>query len=148
MPPCRAPIDTMSLTHSSGEVTGSKRWTLHEIVSSVGPYRFSTVELTADAPQRDTSCRSSGSPQNRLHRRVGIDPGSRPRRRRTSDTTLGEENQTVIPWRDRNSSMDRNAVGGTQTSRPPQPHAVNMSNMARSKVRSNVWENTSSRVKP
>ena len=64
------------------------------------------------------------------------------------EIALGTENQTVIFLRSRNSGSATNACTGVDSRVAPAPHAMNMSNMARSKVAAKVWEQTSSGVKP
>jgi hypothetical protein len=69
------------------------RWTKQAIVSSVGPYKFSTTEFGAAACHRSAVSLVSGSPQKRLHRRLGMDPAGMRSRARTA--AEGTENHDV-----------------------------------------------------
>src|SRR5215471_2684884 len=143
-----APIGTTSFRHREGECSGCQRYELQAIVSSVGPYRFSRVDRSADRCQSSASCRIRASPQNRLQRSDGREPGRNAPRRRATEIALGTENQTVIFLRSMNSARATNACTGVLSSVAPAPQAMNMSNMARSKVAANVWEQTSAGVNP
>src|SRR6266566_7644347 len=141
-------MGTTPFTHSDSDCSGIQRYVLQAIVSSVGPYRFSSTDWLAALCQASASCCISASPQNRLQRSDGIEPGRSPPRRRATETALGTENQTVIFLRSMNSGSARNACTGVHSSVAPAPQAMNISNIARSNVAANVWEQTSSDVKP
>jgi hypothetical protein len=95
------PIGTLPCTQSAGPVTGSQRNTVQAMVSSVGPYRFSSTECGAAACHACAVPHGSASPQNRLQRSVGILPGARLPRRASTAATDGTENHTVISSRSR-----------------------------------------------
>src|SRR5579862_796656 len=75
--------------------TPFQRCAKHAMVSSVGPYRFSTTEFGAAACHRSAVSLVRGSPQNRLHRSVGMDPAGI--RSLASTAADGTENQAVSP---------------------------------------------------
>ncbi|GAA3063135.1 hypothetical protein GCM10020000_53120 [Streptomyces olivoverticillatus] len=70
--------------------------------------------------------------------------GARAPVRRARAMAPGVENQTVIRSEARNSGSARYARIGSGTTQPPAPQAQNRSKTAQSKVRSKVWEKTSS----
>src|SRR5271156_1567034 len=65
------------------------------MVASVGPYRFSRIELGAAACHACARVEESASPQKRLQRRVGNSPGSSIPSFDANIATDGTENQTV-----------------------------------------------------
>ena len=65
------------------------------IVASVGPYRFSTVELTAAFCQSAAYLAGKGSPQKRLCRKLGKLPGFNSLIFSRTPTTEGTENHIV-----------------------------------------------------
>src|SRR5687768_868463 len=78
-------------------LSAGRRYAVHVIVSSVGPYRFSIV-LWGAALDHAAACSSvSASPAKRLHSSFGIDPGCSRRRRLATVMTDGTENQCVMP---------------------------------------------------
>src|SRR4051812_8148220 len=93
-----SPIGTTPLTRMAGVLDADHRYVLQAMVSSVGPYRFSMTLLGAARFHASASVPSSGSPQNRLHRRLGRLPAVSIPRRATSWIALGTENQNVSPW--------------------------------------------------
>src|SRR5579862_1179670 len=91
-------MGTMLLRHIAGERCGSQRCRKHAIVSSVGPYRFSSTELGAAACHSSAERCVSGSPQNKLQRNVGKLFGKSVPRRPICAGTDGTENHTVISF--------------------------------------------------
>src|SRR5271156_6798149 len=65
------------------------------MVASVGPYRFSRMELFAASCHAAARLEESASPQKRLQRKVGNAPGSRSPSLEANMATEGTENQTV-----------------------------------------------------
>src|SRR5580658_649960 len=112
------------------------------IVASVGPYRFSRMELFAACCHSAARLEESASPQNRLQRKVGNAPGSS---RPTFDANIatdGTENQTV-------SSFSSTRVAGVSVcsaevhSVAPASQEVKRSCTLRSNVRSKFCEQRS-----
>ena len=110
---------------------------MHAIVSSVGPYRFSTTEFGAAVAHARAMESGSGSPQKRLHRRVGKAASLSTPSFRIMIATDGTENQTVnSDDRTKPSGLISCLRVGTQR-QAPHDHATNMSKTERSKVMSN-----------
>src|SRR5436309_7819597 len=59
----------------AGEPRGFHRYSVHAIVNSVGPYRFSSVVFGAASNHAAAEETGSGSPQNKLKRKDGNRPG-------------------------------------------------------------------------
>src|SRR5215469_6396836 len=113
------------------------------MVASVGPYKFSKMELQAASCQAQARLDESASPQNKLNRKVGNAPGVNSPILDANIATDGTENQTVILF----SSI---SVAGVRVcsvqgqSVAPAFQQVNRSCTLRSKVRSKFWEHRSS----
>src|SRR4051794_13036125 len=79
--------------HSSG--SAGSRYPMQVTVSSVGPYRLSTVLAGAAACHRRALVRVSGSPPKRLLRRVGMLSGCKVPRRSAKEMSEGTDHQWV-----------------------------------------------------
>src|SRR5579871_2752871 len=89
-------MGTMPLRHIAGERCASQRYRKHAMVSSVGPYKFSSAEFGAAACHSSAERCVSGSPQKRLQRKLGRLFGKSVPRRPICAGTDGTENHTVI----------------------------------------------------
>src|ERR1700679_1550583 len=112
------------------------------MVASVGPYRFSRMELFAASCQAAARLEESASPQNRLQRKVGNAPGSSTPSFEANMATDGTENQHV-------SSFSSTRVAGVSVCSAygqrvaPASQQVKRSCTLRSKVRSKFCEQRS-----
>src|ERR1035438_5934863 len=112
------------------------------MVASVGPYKFSRMELFAACCHASASVEESASPQNRLQRRVGKAPASSNPSFDANIATEGTENQQV-------SSFSSIRVAGVSVcsayghSVAPPSQQVNRSCTLRSKVKSKFCEQRS-----
>src|SRR3954470_24588387 len=116
------------------------------MVNSVGPNRFSTIELGAAACHASALARGSGSPQNKLHRSSGMLDGRSELFLIISAATEGTENHSVR----RCAVMKRAGASmsillGTHSAAPA-CQAMNMSKTDKSNVWSKVCDKRSSRV--
>ena len=103
-------------------------------MSSVGPYRFSTIDCGAAACHASALARGSGSPQNRLQRRVGKTPGLSEPFFRISAAIDGTENQTVSCCRSAKRTGASRSSGCIAQTHAPFSHATNRSKTDRSNV--------------
>src|ERR1017187_2077696 len=117
---------------------------MQAIASSVGPYRFSTMEWGVASDQALATSAGSASPQNMLTRRRGYKPGFNVPNRFMNTAVDGTENQMVR----RESLMNRRGLisvfSDGQHTQAPRSQATNMSATDKSNVMSNVCENRSS----
>src|SRR3989454_8655726 len=113
------------------------------MVSSVGPYRFSTTLLGAAEDQDSAISAGSGSPQNKLQRSVGNSPAFKAPRRFIKTPTEGTENQTVNFTSCMNFAGLIRVLSEGQQTQAPRSQATNMSNAERSNVMSKVCEKRS-----
>src|SRR5712664_2109989 len=110
------------------------------MVSSVGPYKFSTIELGTASDQACTEDTGRGSPQNKLTRSCGYWPGFRRPSCFIKTAVDGTENHIVrLLFFMKLSGLMSSFWDGQQT-QAPRSHATNMSNAERSKVMSNICE--------
>src|SRR6266498_3889009 len=118
------------------------------MVASVGPYRFSTIELGAAFAQSRATSTGSASPQKRLQRSVGNASGFRTPSRFMNSATDGTENQTERPARRMKSDGLSRSFSLGQDTHTPLYQATNRSKTDKSNVRLNVCERRSSAVMP
>src|SRR5579863_10133478 len=121
----------MPFRQRAGDLAGSQRCRQQAMVSSVGPYRFSTTEFGAAFCHASALCWVSGSPQNRLQRKLGNEFGRRVFLRSMWTGTDGTENQTVSWFRLTNLAGARRSTGDMAYKHAPLDHAINMSNTER-----------------
>src|SRR5262245_34484377 len=121
---------------------------MHAIVSSVGPYRFSTADAGAAVAQALATSAGRGSPQNKLQRKDGNTSGFSAPRRRMNTPVEGTENHTVSSASRMNWPGDISAASGGQQRHAPRSHVTNISNAERSNVMSKVWDRRSVSLMP
>src|SRR6267154_1750302 len=139
-------MGTIPISASSAERDAFQRYSVHAMVNSVGPYKFSRMLLGAASNHALAEEIGRGSPQNKLHRNRGYCPGFSIPSCFMNTATDGTENHTV------NSASWMNLPGlisvfceGQQT-HAPRSQATNISNTDKSKVMSNICDSRSSSV--
>src|SRR5208282_5305632 len=117
------------------------------IVASVGPYRFSRMDLFAAPCHAAARLAESASPQNRLQRREGNAPGSSRPNFDANIATDGTENQHVSSFSSiRVAGVSVCSAKGQRVA--PASQQVNRSCTLRSKVRSKFCEQRSASCMP
>src|SRR6266478_383973 len=114
------------------------------MVVSVGPYRFSTIELGAASCHAAAYDADKGSPQKRLQRSEGKQFADNNRIRESKPMTEGTENHIVSPLSRMNFAGAITDFSGTTNRQAPRSQQTNMSCTLKSNVRSNSCESRSS----